>query len=234
VSTERDGRAGNELKEHLRSTPECISMSTLDGPLTDDQRRHFDRCARCQTELALLEEFRASAPSNDEGAAVHWIAAEVRRRRHAAGVGAPRGPGILAALRWRPVGIAAAALLAVVVGFVAWDFEPRLRETPTKTEGYRSEQLKVLAPVGDVATPPDELTWVEVRGATRYDVVILEVDRTALWHTTSSVSRAKVPASVVSRFAVGKTVIWEVRALNQSGTEIASSGAQRFRVIKSP
>ena len=237
MSTQQNQPAHDALKASVGSTPDCISLSRLDGPLTDTERDHLAHCARCQTELTLLEEFRASTPAAQNGAAVEWIAAEVQRRRRDMSVddAAARGPGgFLGTLRWQPLGIAAAAVLAVAVGFVAWDREPQLRDPPAATEGYRTEQLSVISPKGDVAIPPDELRWVTVPGAERYDIAILEVDRTALWQGTSSVPRVGLPVSLTARFVPGKTVTWEVTARDRSGQILAVSGAQRFRVTKSP
>src|SRR5262245_18636603 len=64
-----------------RTTPACLSFERLGGELTAMEREHVAACARCQTELTLLAEFNESIPAPDEGAAVQWIVAELRRRR---------------------------------------------------------------------------------------------------------------------------------------------------------
>jgi hypothetical protein len=81
-----------------------------------------------------------------------------------------------------------------------------------------------------VTASPSALTWVAVPAAERYDIEVLQVDRTLLWRTSSPVPHVALPASVVAQLTPGKTVIWEVNAVNASGTVIAVSGTQRFRV----
>ena len=236
MSVERHDPVRDELKAALGPTPACIDVSRLAGPLSASERDHLDGCARCQTELSLLEAFQASAPATDETAAIEWITAEVRRRTRQANdrLPAPRR-GLLEAASWRPLAIAAAAILAVSVGYLAWqNREPTLPEPASTAESYRTGQITIVAPTGDVSVPPAELSWLAIPGAERYDISVLEVDRTPLWQGTSSVSRVELPPAVIARFLPGKTVIWEVSALNPSGTAIAVSSAQRFRVTKVP
>jgi hypothetical protein len=232
VSAERD-KAANALGAGVNPTSACIELERLEGALTDAERAHVNSCPRCQTELALLNRFLSSTPAQDEGAAVQWIVSEVRRRR-ATGLDDRRDVravnGLFGRLGWRSLGLAAAALLVVIVGYVANDREPPLRDEPSSTVGYRTEQLMVISPVGDVAVAPSELTWAAVPGAARYDVEVLQVDRTRLWQGSSSAPRVALPASVIAQFVPGKGVIWEVTAVNASGVSIAVSGAQRFRV----
>jgi hypothetical protein len=235
VSVEQHDPARDELKAALGRTPGCVDVSRLAGPLSDSERDHVAGCARCQTELSLLEEFDASTSTTEEAAAIQWITAEVRRRTRLSTERPPaRRRGVLTAPTWRPIAIAAAAVLAVSLGYVAWDREPALPEPASTPEPYRSGQITIVRPTGDVSVPPAELSWVAVPGAERYDISVLEIDRTPLWQGTSSVPRVDLPASVTARFAPGKTVIWEVSALNPYGTAIAVSGAQRFRVTKIP
>lgn len=233
MSARREDAAANALRAAIAPTSRCLELERLEGPLTAGEREHVKDCLRCQTELALLNQFQSSAPAQDEGAAVQWIVSEVRRRRAKDSHGRRAGAinGLFGGLRWRQLGLATAALIAViVVGYVARDREPQLRdETPT-TVGYRTQQLTAVSPVGDVVAAPSELTWVAVAGAARYDVEVLQVDRTRLWRASSSVPRVVLPASVIAQFVPGKGVIWEVSAVDASGKVIAFSGAQRFRV----
>jgi len=51
-------RPGREaLRASLARTPTCIPLERLGEPLTEHEREHVQECARCQTELALREEF---------------------------------------------------------------------------------------------------------------------------------------------------------------------------------
>jgi hypothetical protein len=234
VSAPRDDAAARALRAAVEATPACVALERLEGPLSGDEQEHVAACPRCQTELSLLGQFQASTPAQDEGAAVQWIVSELRRRRGGEveePQGARPGRGWLAGLRWRPLALAASVLIAaVVVGYVARDQEPQLRDDTSTSVGYRTEQISIVAPVGDVTTAPSELTWVAVPAAERYDIEVLQVDRTRLWRISSSVPHVALPASVIAQLVAGKTVIWEVNAVNASGTVIAVSGTQRFRV----
>jgi hypothetical protein len=213
-----------------RPTPSCLPFDRLGGDLTATEREHVSGCARCQTELTLFAELNDPAPAAGEGAAVQWVVAELRRRRsHAfedrrsgrAGWRVLRLPGLLAA---------AAAVLVLAVGYVAWDREPPVRDLRDADVGYRTLQLQALAPSGDVRAAPRDLEWSPVDGAASYDVVVLEVDRTVLWQGASTTARVSLPAPVVARFEPGKTILWEVTARNRAGAVVAVSGTGRFRV----
>jgi hypothetical protein len=221
-----------EMKETLQRTPACIRIERFGEDLTQAERDHLSACARCQTELALWQEFTQSIPARDEGAAVQWIAAEVRRRRAELRpsrkfvwardwLGPLRSPGFAAA--------AAALVLSIGIGHLAWDREPSITTTPGDLN-YRTASLGVVAPVGDLPSPPRELVWMAAPGAMRYDVEVLEIDRTILWRASSTALRVDLPAAVVAQLVPGKPVLWEVTALDGSGTVLAQSGTQRFRV----
>jgi hypothetical protein len=235
VSGQRDNATRETLRQALSETPDCIEPARLGGALTERERDHVTRCPRCQTELLLLEAFESSTTAAADGAAVQWVVAEVRRRRANAAPAFGRNvAAVVAAMRWRPLGLAAAAMIAVAVGYLAWDRAPQLRDDSSAAGGYRTLALDVISPVGDVSTPPTELTWLAVPGAARYDIRVLQVDRAALWATTSFAPRVALPPSLTAQFVPGKTVIWEVSALDLSGSVLAVSGEQRFRVAIVP
>jgi hypothetical protein len=218
------------LKRMLQATAECIPIERLGDVRTAVESEHVSRCARCQTEIALHQEFSESAPVPDEGAAVQWVVAELRRRRPA-----PLPARVFDGLRrWLPnTGrlAAAAALLAVVaIGYMMQDREPGVRELQNAPPVYRTVQVQVVAPSGDVAAPPRALEWVPFSGAVSYDVELLEVDGTRMWRGTSASPQIELPASVLAQLVPGKTVSWEVRARSASGATLANSGTQRFRV----
>jgi hypothetical protein len=219
------------MKDDLQRTALCIPIERFDGEFTPAERQHLAECARCQTEHALWREFTDAVPAADEGASVQWIAAEVRRRRTDASakgkVLAGRWSWPTTPLRWAAV--AASLILAAGVGYVAWDREPSVPRT-TEDAVYRSARVEAVQPLGDLDTPPRELTWVAVAGAVRYDVRVLEVDRSVLWSATAATPQVPLPPAVVARCVPGRTVLWEVDAVGQSGDTVARSGTQRFRV----
>ena len=226
--TKADARA---LQHALAATPDCVSIERLSEVLTPREQEHVGRCPRCQTELELWHQFANAHPSSEEGAAVQWITAELARRR-----AQPIERPAAAAISWLTPRFhrwaAALATLAVVIaiGYAAWDREPRIREPMSSGQTYRSAQIRAGAPLGEVRSAPAALEWDAVSGAARYEVEVFEVDRTPLWHGTSTESRIDLPPSVVARLVPGKTVLWEVRARNAANDPIAESGTQRFRV----
>ena len=217
------------MRTELEPSQECIPVDRFGSALTEAEQTHVDTCARCEAELTLWKAFTDSQPAADEGAAVQWIVSELQRRS------APRRPPVPAAawlsgLRLRSaIGLAAAAMLSIV-GYLALDREPRLVAPAPGEAIYRSAGVEVVSPLGDVARAPDELAWQAVDGAVRYDVQVLEVDRTIVWRTASLSSRVPLPGSVIQLIVPGKTILWEVTAIDASGVAIASSGSQRFRV----
>src|SRR5262245_20925475 len=214
-----------------RTTPACLSFERLGGELTAIEREHVAACARCQTELTLLAEFNESVPAPDEGAAVQWVVAELRRRRSQST--ATDGSWTRA---WpflhphRLVAAAAAAVLLLALGYVTSDREPPVRDVRDPTGGYRTIQLQAVTPIGDVRSAPRDLVWSPVEGASSYDIAVLEVDRTVLWQGASPTTSVSLPEAVVARFERGKTILWEVTARNGAGEVVAVSGTSRFRV----
>jgi hypothetical protein len=214
----------------LEATANCLPFERLDQELTSPEREHVASCPRCQTELALWEAMNAATQAREESSAVQWVVAEVKRRRSA-----PAGGSASASLwgwvRLRGLAAAAATLVVgVVVGYVAWDREPGVRDPGDTRQEYRTERMEVVGPVGDVPGAPTELAWKSYPGAVRYDVSLLEVDRTVLWRGSSTTPRVGLPREVSARFAPGKTVVWEVSARDASGSVIAETGTLRFRV----
>jgi len=226
TTTDRD-----VMRRALRATPDCLPLERLAEELTAAERAHIAVCARCKAELDLWQELERATPAADEGAAVRWIVAELDRRSRSASAAPPQR-----LLSWLPRATrswaAAFAALAVVatVGYFAWDREPSLNPVTNTDQTYRSARVRVLAPLGDVPSPPAVLEWVAPLGAVSYDVEVSEVDGTSLWRARSSTPRIEIAPSVVSQLKPGKTVLWQVRARDVSDTVIAESGAQRFRV----
>jgi hypothetical protein len=207
-----------------------VPIDHFDAP-SESERRHIAACAHCEAEVALWEQFEAQQPSAEEGAAVQWIAAEVSRRRN---------PGALPPLRslWAGwfgirgiVGVAAALVLMVGLTYIAWDREPAIT-SPAANNVYRSARLAVIGPIGDVKQVPNlALKWSSLDGAVRYDVRILEVDGTLLWHASTAASEVALPSTVISRLVPGKAVTWEVTAYDRGGAVVAASGTQRITVV---
>jgi hypothetical protein len=220
------------FKEAAGRTPTCIPIERIGESLTPEEHAHMRTCARCQTELALWQQFESAAPAKNEGAAVTWIVAELERR-----AGSPQRQKSAPSRRWGLSGqwLAAAASVAlfVSVGYLMWDREPAIWNPGGTTGQYRTAQLDVIAPLGDVAAAPREFSWKPAAGAIRYDVRILEVDGTVVWRTSIAEPRLVVPPDILSRFVIQKPFLWEVTARDTADAAIGSSGTQRFRVVDS-
>jgi hypothetical protein len=206
-----------------------VPIERLGESLTPSETEHLTGCARCQTELALWHEFDDSTPSSDEGAAVAWIVAAVKRGGAAAPSSVPvRAPWWRA---WPRLAAAAATLaVAAAVGYGLWDSEPAVRRQRSEAPVYRTLRVQTIAPIGDVVAAPRLLQWAPLGGAAAYDVQILEVDRAVLWHGTTASTQVEIPAGVIAQLVAGKTVLWEISARDAAGAILAESGTQRVRV----
>ena len=214
-------------KEELRRTSECIAIERLGEPQTDAEREHLAGCARCQSEMALWNEFDESEVRAEDEADVQAI---VQQLRHA-GAEAPSNVVSIESRRksWmRSLAIAATLVIAVGVGYLVNNREPSVN-VPFGDSAYRSASVDVVAPKGDVPNAPAELRWSAVTGAKQYGVAVMEVDRTMLWQTSTQETHVALPATVVEQCVPGKTILWQVTAKRDSSV-IAQSGVQRFRV----
>lgn len=228
--TRHDNVRGREvLQAAVGTTADCVPIERF-GSLSDAERTHVSACAHCEAELSLWQQFEANEPSADEGAAVQWIAAEIARRRAPQPTAGERarfawfGRGAFAAL-------AAALVMMVAIGYSVIDREPSLGTTAPDTTTYRGAALRVTGPVGDLGRAPNSLQWISFSGASRYDVVIHEIDGTTIWSGSSIAPSVALPPSVVSQFAPGRSLTWEVTARDPSGAIVATSGVQKFRVV---
>jgi hypothetical protein len=214
---------------------ECLAPERLGTTLTARDRIHVDTCARCQAELALWQAFNEPSRDQAETDAVEWIVARLQQARAAASrSSAPPLAQRFARSHFRAlIGAAAAVMVAATLGYVVWDREPAII-IPAGEQVYRTASIDIVSPSGDVAGPPQELVWVASPAAARYDVRVLEVDGTVVWRATSVSPRVVLPDDVIARSVPGRTVIWEVLALDESARVVAQSGPQRFRVAITP
>jgi hypothetical protein len=97
-------------------------------------------------------------------------------------------------------------------------------------EVVRSSALTVTAPIGEIAEAPRELRWQPVSTAVRYQTRLSEVDRTPIWMQETTASVLELPDEIRTRIVPGKTILFEVVALDSTGARIAASGPVRFRV----
>jgi hypothetical protein len=100
------------------------------------------------------------------------------------------------------------------------------------SEILRSSSIAILNPVGDLQEKPGEIRWEEAPNATRYQVRIMEVDRTELWTGETMGTRIEVPATVENLIVPFKTLLVQVGAFDATGAKIAESEPVRFRFLQ--
>jgi hypothetical protein len=192
---------------------------------------HVQQCVGCQGELTLLKEFLEVRPRPEEEQDVVQILQELRRRKGEGPLpdaASPVAP-VVSLQAWkrrlaRPgfglAAIAAAALL-IFVG-VRVSTGPRTLVEP-QTEILRSGQLIVEAPVGSLSNWPRELTLQPVPDATIYRIVLYDVGDVPVWSATSEVPQLELPETLRAIVLPGKTLFWQVTAVNQEGKVLADS-----------
>jgi hypothetical protein len=241
------------LKAAVARTPDCATAEELarlcgadrEGGADARVAEHVSACARCRTELALLQDF-ARGPRPDEQEEVAAIVARLAPDVGAlvrGDVTAPARPEAAPApasrwafppfLRTAAAGLAVATATAVaVLTFTSRDggppaLSPQAAVGPTV---LRSTSVALVAPRGDLDAPARELRWQAVPGAASYDVEVTEVDRTEVWKGEVRDARAELPPAVRARAVPGKPFVWRVVAKDAQGRAIATSEGQRFRV----
>jgi len=203
------------------------------APVPVDQ--HVKSCAYCQTELHLLRSFQAGDASQDERnvrlVTERLQTSIVTASPHLVEAGAPWWRAIFT-VRWlAPVSFALAALLLVAAGatYFRQGKQPELQATNRVPEVFRSASFAVVSPVGDLQKQPGEIRWERVQQATRYQVRLLEVDRTEIWKAETTDDHIDLPATVQAQIVPAKTLFCEIAAFNSSGSKIGETGLVRFR-----
>jgi len=235
------------LKSSFAATPECLTPAQLET-LADGKKTHphLAGCPHCQAELAMLKSFESGTPLLDEGAAVAWISSQLdrqleniknpsRARARAATQNLETQDSWLArtfGLRgWRWALPAAAVAAAVVVGVILLrpPKEPDLQANAGgHTTVYRSQEIPVVGPIGEVSQVPRTLQWQAFPGTQLYKVVVMEVDNSPLWSAETKETSVEVPASLRAKILPGKPILWQVTAVDGQGRVLGTSQIQRF------
>ena len=219
--------SGDILREALQPTPECLSLEELGGmdAVAIAAHPHVASCPRCRTELELMQVFSDGDNRLEVSSVANGISQRLRARRQPA------------ASWWRRPGmqrLAMAASVAAVLVSSAVLLQRRAPELPAGLGGeeavYRSGTVLLSGPAGDVDSVPALLNWNPISGAARYSVRLLEVDQTEIWKGASETTAIELPAAIRQKVLPGKTLLWQVTALDGRGTSIASSPMERFRV----
>lgn len=242
----------DQLKSALGRRADCLSAFELERYLSnrvDEGRRaailgHLKACPACETEMMLLSEFQRAELRPEEAEAVRWIAARLEQRSPeifgradaslSRSVATPRWKLIFSIPSPRAAALVFASLLVVISAglFLRRSYEPTLNPNPPAAgEVMRSQAIEILGPVGDLSGAPSELKWQPVRAAAKYEVRLMEVDRSELWKAETESTVLTLPADVREKLLPKRTIAWEVTARSAAGSVLASSGVQQFRVI---
>jgi hypothetical protein len=219
-------------------TPECPPLIELlkDAAGNGVMSQHVSRCPHCRAELAMA--LKMDEPA--DAAAVDFIAKRLSQVNWAAAgrTGVIAKPESLWSRLTRPRILAPAALcfasLLVLVAIVQVNHPPGAagwqapREEDIASQHPRSQQVRGIAPLGQVPTVPDLLRWEKVTSAQEYRVRLMEVDHREIWQGRVARESAALPAAAVRRILPGKRMLWDVTAFDDHGKEIANSGSLEF------
>lgn len=233
---------GNNLKvwrDAVSAGKDCLSPEALQLVLEEESpnspaARHVAGCPHCQAELAMMRSFESSAPLDNEGAAVAWIAAQLQRAQ-----GMPASPTV--ALPWwrslfkLPYLVATAALVLVLgLGFSIYISDRQDHSVLTagnqQHQIMRSGSVRLTAPSGELDQIPQEFHWEAFPGATSYSIQLLEVDGSVLWSGQAEQNVLKVGPELRNKIQPGKRLLWKVAALDSAGKLVAASSQEQFRV----
>jgi hypothetical protein len=228
----------NRMEDLFRSTAECPQIEELvlrlEGGRGAAQKQtcqeHVALCVRCAADLALFRQFESAQPASEEREPIAAIVARLRNN-------SPAKPIAWWQAMWRPrilmpASLALATLAVVITISVEKSPIPHEPSASDNLDTVRSGRLVPISPVGDIARAPRELRWKAVRGATRYEVRLLEADKTELWRATVTDSIVMLPPPIVARVTPLKTLLWEVTGLDAAGRSLSSSGIQTFRLVR--
>jgi hypothetical protein len=228
-------------QEAASASKDCLPVEVLErfmenanAPADAKAAAHLSSCAHCQTELAMLKRFETAEPSANEGAAVAWIAAKLQRQQ-----GAPANDSSVARVSfWRTMFrvpyLAAAAALALVLalGISLYNSDSgkdRLRG-PDMGTTYRSGEITLLSPTGDLAQAPGEFRWEAVPGAASYTVELADVLGTSLASASSTQPVLEASPQMKAIMLARKPIKWKVTARDASGKVIAQSSGGSFKI----
>ncbi len=234
----------NNLKtwqEAAAASKDCLPLEVLErftesAPVDAKAATHLDGCAHCQTELSMLKNFEQATPSADEGAAVAWIATQLERQQ----LGASAKPAAVARVSfWRnmfrvPYLAGAAALAAVLVLAISLYHpeanHPKIGGPQNGVGVFRSGEIKLVSPTGDLTQAPSEFQWEAVPGAASYKIELTDALEMPLASATSAQPRIETTQEMRAAMRARMPIKWKVTALDASGKSIAESSGGSFRI----
>jgi uncharacterized protein (DUF342 family) len=110
------------------------------------------------------------------------------------------------------------ALIVVIAGIV---FITKM----SQMDVYRKEnkfELKLIAPSGEISSPPAVFTWTEFEGAEDYMFELIDDDLNTLYLVRVPETRLTLPEDVRQKLKKGKTYLWKVLAQEDDLTVLSS------------
>jgi hypothetical protein len=203
--------------------------SEVSAPL----RAHIAECEQCETEFTLFQRFLEEEPGEQELADVEWIekrlgpAKEKPHRQNWFQKLWASGP----APKWA---VSLAMLLIVVAGGLELR-RMQQGQLPGEegTSGVvRSASVELVGPAGDIVEKPNTFEWKPVPGATAYVLKVMEVDGTVVAEQKAESNSAPADSKLGELFLPGKTLQWQVTAVDATGKQLAESPVEKFRVVR--
>jgi hypothetical protein len=228
-----DKREFENLKTALGPAADCPPLEQLARALEAGEgeawrksaEEHVAACAHCRDELAMMREFLDAGPRPEEAGNIAWITRRLEKQRVVKPVRG-RMSGWFGMRAW-----AAAACLLLVAGSLY--YMQRGGGAPALTGPgagvMRSQVLELVEPVGDVSRMPQQFRWQSVPSAAHYQVRLMEVDRREIWEADTATESVGIPSTVLAFIAPGRSLLWEVKAFDQAGKPLSTSGTS-FRV----
>ncbi len=217
------------------------SLATMSREQQRELVAHAETCPACWSEKRLADAYDEAGEIDETHAAdVAYVALKMRRPitiddRH--GIGAPPAVAPSRRPRWTAlVGLAAAVVLGIAVAplmNLTFNPAPEVR-SPDTGPAVRSARIEGIVPLGEVASAPQRLDWLEVAGAARYRVTLRRVDGTSLWETQTTQTSVDLPADVRAALVPAVAYTWEVSALDANEARVAWSERMRFRLAPPP
>ncbi|MEL7450120.1 MAG: hypothetical protein AAFN78_12980, partial [Pseudomonadota bacterium] len=140
--------------------------------------------------------------------------------------------------RWRIaqplLGLAAAATLVLAILPLVGPLFTAGPALPDREESslVRGSTVTIISPVGDLRSPPLEFRWQANEHASRYRVIVREVDDNVLWQqTVEATDSLAVPGELAERLFAAVVYTWQVEAINDAGARVAASEPTAFRLL---
>ena len=218
--------------------PPEIYLAGADSTLSAEEKlrlgEHLARCPACAAERDLARAFVLPSEDDEQREDVRFVVARLEATsplgRRATQQSARRS---WTTAPWR---LAAAAVIVAGVGGAALMLRPTAPTLP-RPAGHtvtRGSIVTIDEPVGEMAEFPQFLRWIELPEANSYRVRLTGVDETIIWDATVPASPASLPAEVAGRLHRAVVYLWQVEALDASGSRIAWSEQASFRVVPVP